>query len=123
VRYEVTGCLGLMDTCHCTDCRKSHAAAFVTYIEVRWSDFHFVQGEENLTTHTASSGTKRSFCKTCGSILINWSDSDGIGLGISAGTLDTPIDLKPAYHTFVRSKASWHDILDNLPQYETSKED
>jgi len=25
VRYEVSGRLGTFDTCHCTDCRKSHA--------------------------------------------------------------------------------------------------
>ena len=121
VRYEVTGRLGVMDTCHCTDCRKSHAAAFVAYIEVLWRDFRFVQGKENLTTHAASSGTKRSFCSTCGSIVINWSGEDAIGLGIPAGTLDTPIDVKPAYHTFVRSKAPWYDILDGLPQYPTRR--
>jgi hypothetical protein len=33
------------------------------------------------------------------------------------GTLvDTP-SIRPSAHIFVASKASWHDITDNLPQY------
>ena len=34
VRYEIKGPIGPMSNCHCTDCRKSHGAAFATYIDV-----------------------------------------------------------------------------------------
>ncbi len=37
----------------------------------------------------------------------------------SAGTLDTPLDQKPTYHIWVRSKAPWYEILDELPQHAT----
>ncbi len=120
VRYRVTGRLGVMDHCHCTDCRKSHAAAFATYIEVPWKSFEFLQGEDHLTTFAAATGTKRSFCPTCGSIVTCWNDADRRGLGIPASTLDTPTDARPQYHTFVRSKASWYDILDDLPRSSSS---
>ena len=39
---------------------------------------------------------------------------------IAAATLDTPIDLRPEYHIYVRSKASWYDINDGKPQHETT---
>jgi hypothetical protein len=33
--------------------------------------------------------------------------------------IDEPT-LKPTAHIFVGSKASWHEILDDLPQYDES---
>ena len=121
VRYRFLGPPGTIDHCHCTDCRKSHAAAFATYIEVPARAFEFLSGRENLTTHAAPSGTKRSFCRTCGSIVTCWSDADPEGIGVPASTLDTPIDARPEFHTYVRSKASWYDIQDGLPQHPTTR--
>jgi hypothetical protein len=34
------------------------------------------------------------------------------------GTLVDEPSLKPTAHQFVGSKASWHEILDDLPQYD-----
>jgi hypothetical protein len=120
ILYRLKGRIGPMSNCHCTDCRKSHAAAFATYVDAPREAFTFVKGEDHLQTYRAESGTKRSFCRTCGSIVICWNDRDHL-VGISASTLDTPTGLKPAYHGFVRSKASWSDILDAAPQYPRSK--
>ena len=36
---------------------------------------------------------------------------------IHAGAIDEPA-LKPTAHMFVGSKASWHEILDHLPQHD-----
>ncbi len=121
VKFKVAGELGEMMNCHCTHCRKSHGAAFATYIEVPWSRFEFVKGKDHLTTFKTDSSTKRSFCKTCGSIVVCFADSDKTNLEISASVLDTPTDLKPAYDIYVRSKASWYDITGNRPQYKTNK--
>ena len=117
VRYEVAGELGNMSNCFCTDCRKSHAAPFATYIDAPRPGFKFVKGEDNLTTWQCESGTKRSFCKSCGSIVVCFVDSDPKTIEISAATVDTPFDKKPEYHIFVRSKVAWYDILDGKPQH------
>ena len=120
VRYRIRGSIGPMDHCHCIDCRKSHGAAFATYVEVPRDGFRFLSGEDHLTTYAAETGTSRSFCRTCGSIVTcRWSDGGREGLEISASTLDTPSGLKPECHSFVRSKADWFDITDGLPQHET----
>jgi hypothetical protein len=109
-----------MDHCHCTDCRKSHAAAFATYIEVPRENFRFLSGGDQLTTFAAETGTRRSFCRSCGSIVTcAWTEGDREGIEISASLLDTPIDIKPQSHAFVRSKASWFDIRDDLPRFDT----
>jgi hypothetical protein len=119
VRYRVAGALGSMSNCHCTDCRKSHGAAFATYIDVPRRQFAFLQGEDELQTYRAETGTQRSFCRTCGSVVICFTDSDKEMLEVAAATLDTPIHKRPEYHIFVRSKVPWFDIQDGRPQHQT----
>jgi len=36
---------------------------------------------------------------------------------IRAGILDDAQGVKPQMHIWVKAKAPWHDILDQLPQY------
>jgi hypothetical protein len=118
VRYRVTGPLGTMSNCHCTDCRKSHAAAFSTYIDVDRSVLRIVAGEDRLTTYRADSGTMRAFCPTCGSIILCFTATDPDWVDLSVATLATPTAKRPEYHIFVRSKAAWHDILDDRPRHQ-----
>lgn len=121
VRYRIRGPLGPLDNCHCTDCRKSHGAAFATYLEVPVRSLDWLAGRETLRTYAAASGTKRSFCPTCGSTLICWVDSEPDLVEVAAGTLDTPLRARIVSHTFVRSKAPWYEIHDGAPQYATTK--
>ncbi len=118
VRYTVEGPLSDISNCHCTDCRKSHGAAFSTYADVPRRHLKFQRGEDLLETYRAESGTKRSFCRICGSTLTCFVDSDPEMVEISAATLDTPIQERPRYHIFVRSKVPWLDITDGKPQHE-----
>jgi len=122
VRYRARAPWGEMDHCHCLHCRKSHGAAFATYIEARSEAFEWIAGRENLETYMADTGTKRSFCVTCGSTLTCWTDADPAVLEIAAGTLDTPVTMRARAHIFVRSKAPWLDILDDVPQYRTYRD-
>jgi len=121
VTYRAHGPLGRMDNCHCTDCRKSHGAAFATYVEAPWKGFEWLSGKDVLKTYTAASGTRRSFCRICGSTLICWVDRDPT-VEIAAGTLDTPIRSRIEAHIFVRSKVPWFDIQDGMPQYQTTRD-
>ena len=122
VRYRARAPWGEMDNCHCVDCRKSHGAAFATYIEARRDGFEWTAGAENLSTYIAETGTRRTFCSTCGSNLTCWVDADADLLELACGTLDTPLPLKPRSHIFVRSKAPWYEILDSAPQFRTYRD-
>ncbi len=118
VRYRATGPLGEFGHCHCSDCQKSHGSAFNTSIEVPRHRFTILQGEDHLQAYQVESGTRRLFCRTCGATMISEADA-WEAVYFSAGTLDTPLDQKPTYHIWVRSKAPWYEILDELPQHAT----
>ncbi len=117
---KVSGPLGPMENCYCTDCRKAHAAAFGTFIDVPKAKFSYVRGETNLEQYEADNGAIRSFCRTCGSLL-TW-ERNPEWVTITVATLDTlPMGRKPEHHIFVRSKVPWYEIQDGCPQYETIK--
>lgn len=118
VRYEVDAFSTRMGHCHCSMCRKFHGAAFATYGEAKASDFRWLQGEAELASYRAGNGTTRRFCRHCGSSMTFASASgpDDV-VEIALGTLDSNLDLSPDAHIYVGSKASWSEILDDLPQY------
>jgi hypothetical protein len=39
-------------------------------------------------------------------------------LGLALGTLDDDPGVRPQCHVFVGSKAPWHEITDDLPQFD-----
>ena len=119
VRYRAVGPWGFMEHCHCTDCRKIHGAAFATYIQLPRARFTLLQGKDQIRIYEAASGTKRSFCQTCGSCITSQADSESGSVYVAAGTLDTPLEQKADLHIFVRSKAPWYEILDDVPQHVT----
>jgi hypothetical protein len=118
IRYEIHGELRGVLNCHCSMCRKAHGAAFRTRAAVRVADFRWLAGEGLLTHYESSPGEYRTFCRVCGSNLVTKFDRDKEWYGFPLGTLDTDPGVKAKRHVFVGSKAPWHDITDDLPQYE-----
>lgn len=122
VKYEVDAFSPRMAHCHCSMCRKFHGSAFATYGEVKSSDFRWLQGEYDLEAYTADNGTTRRFCRICGSSMtFSSSNYPGDIVEIALGTLDSNLDMSPDAHIFVGSKASWSEILDDLPQYDEGR--
>jgi len=122
VRYRATEPFLDMLHCHCTDCRKAHGAAFATSIGVPRDRFAIVAGEEALAAFTTPSGTRRSFCRHCGSKIVVDNEAWD-ALYVPAGTIDTPLPHRPQLHMYVRSKVAWFDIRDGLPQFEVAPDD
>jgi len=112
------GPYGTFSHCHCTDCRKTHGAAFATYVGVERARFAFLKGESEISGHTTETGTRRNFCRHCGSTLTCTVTSEPVKVYVAAGTLDAPLHLKPEYHIFIRSKVPWFEIQDGLPQHQ-----
>jgi hypothetical protein len=122
VRYRAEGPFLDMLHCHCTDCRKTHGAAFATSVGVARDHFVVTDGAGELTSYAAASGTRRSFCRHCGAkIIVDNAAWDA--LYVPAATFDTPLPHRPQLHMYVRSKAPWFDIRDDLPQYDTAPDD
>lgn len=117
VKYEISGPLSSALNCHCSVCRKAHGAAFRSRASVNSADFKWVQGEELITWFESSPGNHRGFCRVCGSPLLSRFDHNATVFGLPLGALDDAPNVKPMLHAFVGSKAPWHDITDNLPQF------
>lgn len=118
VRYEISGPLSGALNCHCSTCRKAHGAAFRSRARVNAKDFNWVQGEEFVTYFESSPSNYRGFCRVCGSPVLSKSDNDTSAYGLPLGALDDDPGVKPQLHIFVGSKAPWHEITDNLPQFQ-----
>lgn len=129
VAFEISGELLRPLNCHCEQCRKQHGAAFRSRVRVRKEDFHWVRGEELIKFYESSPGFHRGFCSNCGTPVINWPGPDSklaeanpavsSEYGVPMGILDDDPGVRPAFHMFVRSKAPWFEINDDLPQHKT----
>ena len=101
--------------CHCSRCRKSHGAAFGTYVRSRAEAFRFTRGRERAVRWESSPGCHRPFCGRCGSPMPRVSPDL---VGIPAGSLDGDPGARPLAHIFVASKAPWYEIADALPRFD-----
>ncbi|MFO2464420.1 GFA family protein [Pseudomonas sp. 15FMM2] len=118
VKYQLSAPLQAVSHCHCSQCRKSHGAAFASYASVRRTDLHLLQGADRLMSYPSSEGILRQFCGQCGSSLF-WSNRLGDypdWISIALGTLDTTVTLPWQKHVYVESKASWYALQDDRPQ-------
>ena len=114
-RYEV-GKLGHVGHCHCSYCRKWHAAAFGTYVDIEPETFRWVQGEETVGRYQSTSHSARHFCRQCGSPLV--AEINGKLAAVTLATVENAPALEADFHMFVSSKSSWYQIRDALPQYD-----
>ncbi|QJD59062.1 GFA family protein [Pseudomonas sp. gcc21] len=117
VQYEIQGALTDVYNCHCSMCRKLHAAAFRTSARIRSADWKTVQGEELIRFYESSPGEHKGFCSVCSSSLYTKFDAKPEVYGFPLGTLDTDPHVRPQRHIFVGNKAPWFEITDELPQY------
>jgi hypothetical protein len=53
----------------------------------------------------------------CASPIHSKFDDNPDVLGLPLGLLDQDPGVKPQFHVFVGSKAPWHEISDELPQF------
>lgn len=120
IEYEVQEIPGKVYNCHCSQCRKSHGAAFATQAFAHWETLRFTRGEEHLKEYRqhAGHGGIRAFCSHCGSRLMNYLPDKQIYLSVALSSVDSGFDGKPVAHAFVGSKASWHQPSDDIPSFE-----
>lgn len=118
VKYEIQGELSDVYNCHCSMCRKLHAAAFRTSCKIRSADWKTVKGEELIRFYESSPGEHKAFCSVCSTSLFTRFDAQPEAFGFPLGTLDTDPGVRAQRHVFVGSKAPWFEITDDLPQYD-----
>ena len=119
IQFECDGPIEDFCHCHCSQCRRIHGAAFATFAGVARDSFRFLSGEPDLGTYASSATLNRVFCSVCGSNILVDLSTEPEALYLSMGAIDGDPPRPPGYHTFVGSKAPWHEITDDLPQHDT----
>lgn len=119
VNFQITSSIRNIVYCHCSECRKAQGSAFATNGIVDNDNFKIISGEDQLSAYESTSGHTKYFCSHCGSPLMSKNLSRPDQLRVRLGTIESDVAEKPAAHIFVSSKASWDDITDDLPQYDT----
>lgn len=123
VRYRVTGRFLRAGHCHCSRCRKHSGAAAGTQGRVRREDFRLLTGAGLIGVFRPVGGAVKAFCTVCGSSLFGGEWPGGAEVSIRLGTVDGDPGIRPQYRTFVKSKAVWDEITDDLPQYAEGREE
>ena len=119
VRYEVDGDINDFSHCHCSQCRRLHGAAFATFAGISSDQFRYVSGESDTSAYASSDNHSRVFCLQCGSNILAALDEEPDALYLSMSTIEGDPPRPAGYHIYVGSKAPWHEISDNLKQYDT----
>ena len=116
VRYRVADQFLYACICHCSRCRAATGSAFKPFAGIESDKLAIVEGDDAvlLVGNEVLNDTR---CATCGSLLFSVV-RDGAYVHVALGSLIDSPSIRPSHHIFVGSKASWFEILDDLPQFD-----
>jgi molybdenum cofactor guanylyltransferase len=93
--------------CHCQSCRKAHSSGFVTWIGFKSEQVAIVSGSEELVGYESSPGTRRTFCRVCGTKLFFESSRWPGETHIALVAFTTAVDRAPEGHAFYEEHVAW----------------
>ena len=93
--------------CHCESCRRSHSAGFVTWIGFPSAQVTLTAGHDEHVAYASSEGTRRTFCRVCGTKLFFESTRWAGETHVALPTFDDPVDRAPSGHAFFEEHAPW----------------
>ena len=118
VQYRLSVSPADLAYCHCSECQRALGTAFASYARVAPDSFQWTAGQELISKFEWAPTANRCFCSVCGSQLgVIVGDGDDLTwVGLGATNCDP--GTRPEAHVFVDEKAPWHEITDDLPQFE-----
>jgi len=102
--------------CHCCQCRRATGSAFKPFAGIQRQKLELASGHDALLIHGDKAVAHDVRCGRCGSLLYSVV-RDGAYVHVAMGTLADEPTIEPSMHIFVGSKATWHQITDDLPQH------
>ncbi|MGH7887372.1 MAG: GFA family protein [Candidatus Binatia bacterium] len=121
IRYEAGGTPFHETNCHCSICRRTTGAPFVTWFSVPRSLFRLMCGKP--TRFRSSAKGTRSFCPHCGTQLTFEHEDFLHEIDVTTCSLDDPDGLPPRDHTHASSKLSWVKLADQLTEHQESRQE
>jgi hypothetical protein len=114
IRYRAEGEPIVVAVCHCSMCRRAHAAPSVAWAMYKQEQLH-ITGE--VKHYASSAEAERCFCPQCGTqIAFTASFLPGL-IDITVGSLDDPESLPPSLHYWGDRRLSWCHYADKLPVF------
>lgn len=115
VTYEVDDAFSYAMNCHCSNCRRATGAAFKPFAGIQRDRLKITAGDDRVMIF-GEEGAHDVRCGACGSLLYSVV-REGAYVHVAMGTLSDEPSIRPSAHIFVGSKAIWHEISDDLPQF------
>lgn len=106
VAYEIDSIDMPISHCHCKTCRKAHAAPFASTAGVMREHFHWLKGQNKLSSFESSPGKLRHFCSVCGSHLIAERLNQPHVI-VRVATLDENPSVMPEAHIWTSHDVQW----------------
>lgn len=115
IRYEAADEPFDETNCHCSFCRRTTGAPFITWFSVRRSSLRFLSGTP--TAFKSTTKCTRRFCPRCGTHLTFENENYPDSIDLSTCSLDDPDSVPPKYHIHTSSRLTWIKLADGLPEY------
>ena len=110
IRYRVGDGEYPTANCHCTMCRRTSGAPFVTWFVVPNAEFRYTRGK--VTLLESSDKGKRYFCNQCGTPIACITSVHPDVIDITLGSLDEPEALTPKFEVFTETQLPWVHALE-----------
>lgn len=116
VKFRISGEFESFFLCHCSRCRKDSGSGHSANLFSSTAKLIWVSGEAKIKTfRLPASRHMKSFCSDCGSALPISQPEIGL-LVVPAGSLDSPIDIRPDAHICCSSRADWDNDPSSIPR-------
>jgi hypothetical protein len=116
VQIEVEDAFEYAAYCHCSRCRRRTGSAFTAFGGIATEKLRVTVGADQLALINESAEGYYCLCRQCLSPLFALTRQRKY-VHVQLGVLSDAPSRRPDHHIQVASKAPWHDITDDLPQY------
>src|SRR5262245_4801789 len=115
IRYRVSAPPHDVVHCHCSICRRTTGAPFVTWATFPSAAFAFTAGVPAELRATPRAG--RELCATCGTALTFRESARPNSVDVTVGSMDRPDLVVPDAHIWTSSQLPWLRVADDLPRH------
>lgn len=105
LRYEIDPGDASVVNCHCSICRKTSGAPYVTWILLSEEQFTLTDGSPAIL-NSSDNGT-RWFCSLCGTPIAFRTTQRPGKVDVTVASLDDPAAFPPSKGVYVESKLDW----------------
>lgn len=116
VRFKVRGEFQHFFLCHCNRCQKDTGSAHAANLFSSNASIEWLSGKDSVREYVVpDTRHTKCFCRQCGAAVPSIQMNSTLVV-VPAGSLDSPVEMRPTAHICVVSRASWDRKLDEIPE-------